>query len=69
VQWNVYWLALTMLDVRVSDGIMHLSFKRGESERIKEGRWLTDLTQESQDQLHSSIDQCRLVECWITSGL
>jgi SAM-dependent methyltransferase len=55
-----------MLDALVPGGIMYLSFKHGESERIKDGRWFTDLTQESLSQLLISIGRCKLVESWIT---
>ena len=65
---NVLPAVLTaLLDTLASGGLMYLSFKYGESERIKDGRWFSDMTEESLGQLLLSIGRCRLVENWITA--
>lgn len=47
-------------------GVMYLSFKHGEVDRTKDGRWFTDLTEGSLEQLLPSTAQCKLLESWIT---
>lgn len=48
------------------EGIMYLSFKHGETERVKDGRRFTDLTEDSLARILVSIGGYRVVESWIT---
>lgn len=47
-------------------GVMYLSFKHGEADRIKDGRWFTDLTEKSLKQILPSTAPYKLLESWIT---
>lgn len=55
-----------LLDMLMPQGVMYLSFKHGESDRTKDGRWFTDLTEESLVQVLKSVGRCKVVQGWIT---
>jgi hypothetical protein len=47
-------------------GIMYVSFKHGETERVKDGRKFTDLTEEGLEQILAAIGGFELCERWVT---
>lgn len=55
-----------LLNTLEPGGVMYLSFKHREADRTKDGRWFTDLTEESLERLFPSTVQCKLLESWIT---
>jgi SAM-dependent methyltransferase len=48
------------------DGIMYVSFKHGEADRVKDGRRFTDLTEQGLEPILAAIGGCGLVERWVT---
>jgi len=48
------------------DGVMYASFKYGEGDRAKDGRWFTDLTEHTMKQIVATIERCELQDCWVT---
>lgn len=56
-----------LLRALTPDGIVYLSFKHGETDRIKDGRQFTDLTEESLEQILAEIGSCELREHWVTA--
>lgn len=57
----------TLLNALVPAGVMYVSFKYGETERIKDGRHFTDLTKESLDQMLATLGGCALADSWVTN--
>lgn len=55
-----------LLELLVPGGVMYLSFKYGEADRIKDGRFFTDLTEEGLKQLLDAVGGCELSESWTT---
>jgi SAM-dependent methyltransferase len=47
-------------------GTMYLSFKHGETDRIKDGRKFTDLTEQGLEQILLAIGGCELTDRWVT---
>jgi SAM-dependent methyltransferase len=45
---------------------MYVSFKHGETDRVKNGRTFTDLTEEGLEQILAAIGSCELHERWVT---
>jgi len=50
-------------------GYWYLSFKYGESDRSKDGRHFTDMTEESLSLLINDFHDLHIEECWITNDL
>lgn len=48
------------------DGIMYVSFKHGETDRVKDGRHFTDLTEERLELILAEMGSCKLCERWVT---
>ncbi|WP_313706127.1 class I SAM-dependent methyltransferase [Massilia sp.] len=48
------------------DGIMYVSFKYGETARLKDGRRFTDLTEQGLDEILATIGGCELNDLWVT---
>ena len=51
------------------DGILYTSFKYGEKEQIRNGRFFADYTEERFNQLLAAIPQLELIQYWKTSDL
>ena len=51
------------------DGILYTSFKYGEKEQIRNGRFFADYTEERFNQLLAAIPQLELFQYWKTSDL
>jgi SAM-dependent methyltransferase len=47
-------------------GIMYVSFKHGETDRVKDGRKFTDLTEQGLEQILATIGGCELSDRWLT---
>jgi SAM-dependent methyltransferase len=47
-------------------GIMYVSFKHGEMDRVKDGRKFTDLTEQGLEQILAAIGGCELSDRWLT---
>lgn len=52
-----------------SDGVIYTSFKYGDFEGVRNGRFFTDLTEESFAQILSSISGVSVEKSWITSDV
>ena len=52
-----------------TDGVLYTSFKYGEFEGIRNGRYFIDLTEESFELLMLEIPSLRIIETWITSDV
>ena len=48
-------------------GVMYVSFKYGDSERVKGGRAFTDMTEESFAEVLKSLPELSLKESWVTA--
>jgi SAM-dependent methyltransferase len=48
------------------DGILYVSFKHGDTDRVKDGRKFTDLTERGLEQILTAIGGCELVDRWVT---
>ncbi len=48
-------------------GIWYLSFKLGDTERLKEGRYFTDLNEQSLSELISGLPELTIDQLWITT--
>ncbi|HFZ8994413.1 TPA: class I SAM-dependent methyltransferase [Citrobacter freundii] len=48
-------------------GVWYVSFKYGETERVKEGRHFTDLNEQRLHQLLAPLENIRLINSWKTS--
>jgi SAM-dependent methyltransferase len=55
-----------LLNALVPGGAMYLSFKHGDTDRDKDGRRFTDLTEEGLRRMLEPVDRCRLVDIWLT---
>jgi SAM-dependent methyltransferase len=51
----------------IPGGIMYLSFKYGETDRVKDGRTFTDLNEEELAQILAAVGGCELDDCWVTN--
>lgn len=49
-----------------SEGVIYMSFKYGNSDRVKEGREFTDLNEDQAQELLAQFEQVGLVDQWIT---
>jgi hypothetical protein len=58
-----------MLAALKMDGIIYTSFKYGEFEGERRGRYFTDFTEESFDEFIGDIGNLKKLECWITSDV
>ncbi len=50
-----------------NDGIIYTSFKYGDFEGERNGRYYTDMTEKALEELIRSVDQLETVKTWITS--
>jgi SAM-dependent methyltransferase len=53
-------------DALVPGGSMYMSFKYGETDRLKDGRKFTDLTEQGLEHILATIGDCELNDCWVT---
>ena len=60
---------LKFTDALKNEGILYTSFKYGEKEQIRNGRFFADYTEERFDQLLSVIPKLELIQYWKTSDL
>ena len=58
-----------MLDALCSNGIIYTSFKYGEFEGERNGRFFTDFTIETFSEFISDIDNIKMEEDWITGDV
>lgn len=56
----------TLAHTLAPGGIMYVSFKYGETNRLKDGRKFTDLTEQGLEQILATIGGCELVDHWVT---
>jgi SAM-dependent methyltransferase len=49
------------------NGSMYVSFKYGETDRVKDGRRFTDLTEQHLTQILAVIGGCELTDHWVTN--
>ncbi|MCW8040091.1 class I SAM-dependent DNA methyltransferase [Acinetobacter entericus] len=49
-----------------SEGVIYMSFKYGDSDRVKDGREFTDLNEDQAQELLAQFEQLGLVDQWIT---
>lgn len=47
-------------------GIMYVSFKHGDTDRVKDGRKFTDLTEQGLERMLAATGGCELVDHWVT---
>lgn len=81
-QYDAIWCCASLLHVErdalpsvmgalrgalTSGGIMYLSFKYGETDRVKDGRKFTDLNEEGLVQILATVSGCELDDCWVTN--
>lgn len=55
-----------MLRALKVNGVIYLSFKYGDSDREKEGRYFTDLNEQQLSELLEQLEQVELLKQWIT---
>ena len=48
------------------DGLLYVSFKHGDTDRVKDGRRFTDLTEQGLERILAAIGGCELVDRWVT---
>ena len=48
-------------------GNMYVSFKYGETDRLKDGRKFTDLTEQGLERILATIAECELNDWWVTT--
>jgi hypothetical protein len=48
------------------NGIMYVSFKYGETDRVKDGRKFTDLTEQVLEQILAVIGEWKISDRWVT---
>lgn len=53
-----------MVEALKPGGALYLSFKRGEAEEPREGRWFRDMTQQGLVDLLTGFDALELIETW-----
>lgn len=64
---NILPAVLAMLvNALVPGGVMYMSFKHGDTDRDKDGRRFTDLTEEGLRRMLEPVEHCRLVDTWLT---
>ena len=51
------------------DGILYVSFKYGEFEGERNGRYFTDLTEETAEELLESVPELKIKERWVTGDV
>ena len=51
------------------DGVLYTSFKYGDFEGIREGRYFTDLTEESLTVLMEKVPSLQIVDTWVTKDV
>ena len=58
-----------MTEALKENGVIYTSFKYGEFEGIRSGRYFTDFTKESFECFLADIDGVRINECWISGDV
>jgi len=66
---NISIVLSKFTDALKDDGILYTSFKYGEKEQIRNGRFFADYTEERFDQLLAAIPKLELIQYWKTSDL
>ena len=66
---NISGVLSKFTDALKDDGILYTSFKYGEKEQIRNGRFFADYTEERFDQLLAAIPKLELIQYWKTSDL
>ena len=66
---NISTVLSKFTDALKDDGILYTSFKYGEKEQIRNGRFFADYTEERFNQLLAAIPQLELIQYWKTSDL
>jgi 2-polyprenyl-3-methyl-5-hydroxy-6-metoxy-1,4-benzoquinol methylase len=56
----------TLRHALAPDGIMYVSFKHGDTDRVKGGRRFTDLTEQELERILAVIGGCKLSDRWVT---
>lgn len=52
-----------------TSGVLYLSFKKGDGERIKDGRHFTDLNEESLQLLLGKLSDVKILDQWLTTDV
>lgn len=55
-----------MLRATKTNGVIYMSFKYGDSDREKDGRYFTDLNEQQAKDMLEQIDEALLLEQWVT---
>ena len=55
-----------MLRATKTHGVIYMSFKYGDSDREKDGRYFTDLNEQQAKDMLEQIDNAFLLEQWVT---
>ena len=66
---NISTVLSKFTDALKDSGIIYTSFKYGENEGIRKGRFFADYTEERFDQLFAVIPKLELIQYWKTSDL
>ena len=66
---NISGVLSKFTDALKDDGILYTSFKYGDKEQIRNGRFFADYTEERFDQLLTAIPKLELIQYWKTSDL
>ena len=66
---NISTVLSKFTDALKDNGILYTSFKYGDREQIRNGRFFADYTEERFDQLLAAIPKLELIQYWKTSDL
>ena len=66
---NISTVLSKFADALKYEGILYTSFKYGDNEQIRNGRFFADYTEERFDQLLAAIPKLELIQYWKTSDL
>ena len=66
---NISTVLSKFTDALKDNGILYTSFKYGDNEQIRNGRFFADYTEERFDQLLAAIPKLELIQYWKTSDL
>ena len=66
---NISIVLSKFADALKNEGILYTSFKYGDNEQIRNGRFFADYTEERFDQLLSAKPKLELIQYWKTSDL
>ena len=66
---NISTVLSKFTDALKDNGILYTSFKYGDREQIRNGRFFADYTEERFDQLLAVIPKLELIQYWKTSDL